>query len=159
MSEIIEPTEPQEIQPGPLPQMAVDCILAAIKEGDIPFVDSKNVVIDKPPRSDWNGKEYIVISEDVSKGGSYQLGIGPVKTPLAIRTWAETREGAARLCKEATEAVRIGLFRLMRRGFGIHGVYIDPNLTEGKKNAKYFGGPRDENVAVRLLIVINTINS
>ncbi len=148
-----------EIQRSNLPQMAVDCILAAIEEGEVRFVEPEHVVIDTPPKHNWNGKGFVVVSEDISTGRPHQHGVGPVRTALAIRAWGEMREKADRLCKEATKAVLDGFGRLTRKGLGIHGALIDAARVEGKKNAKYHGGNRDENVAVRFVIVINSINS
>ncbi len=142
-----------------IPQLAVDSILAAIEEGDVRFVKKENVVIDKTPLSDWSGEPYIVINEELSKGTNHQHGIGPARTPIAIRAWGKDRKTADSLCKEAAEAVRVGLSRLMRRGLGIHGVYVDAERFEGKKNAQFHGGARPENVAVRFLIVYNSINT
>ena len=142
-----------------IPQLAVDIILAAIEDGDVGNVKPENVVINKAPLSDWSGEPYIVISEGPSKGEIHQHGIGPARTPLAVHVWAENRADADAICKEAAEAVRIGMYRLMRRGLGIHGVYFDAERLEEKKNATLSGGSRKEHVAGRYLIVYNSINT
>lgn len=141
-----------------LPQMAVDILLAAIEDGEVRFVEPEHITIDRPPNHDWNGKSFVVISEDVSTGSPHQHGIGPLRTPLVIRAWGETRALAAELCKEAAAAILTGFGRLARKGVGIHGAFADGSRIEGKKNAKYHGGSRNENVAVRFVIVINSIN-
>ncbi len=140
-----------------IPQMAVDILLAAIEDGEVNYVEPEHVVIDSPPNHNWNGKSYILLSEDISTGSPHQHGIGPVKTPLLM--WAETRALADQLCKEATRAVLTGFSRLARKGLGIHGAIVDAARVEGKKMAKSHGGSRNENEAGRFIIVINSVNS